>query len=118
MIQADGGTRTAAITGAAVALVDAMNVLLERKKIKHDPLKGLVAAVSVGIFKDEVLLDLCYEEDSNCQTDLNVVMTQAGEFIEIQGTAEDKPFTRAQSDAMLEMAEKGIQELVKNSKKL
>ncbi len=66
VIQADGGTRTAAITGAAVALVDAMNVLLERKKIKHDPLKGLVAAVSVGIFKDEVLLDLCYEEDSNC----------------------------------------------------
>ena len=63
--------------------------------------------------QDEVLLDLCYEEDSNCQTDLNVVMTQAGEFIEIQGTAEDKPFTRAQSNAMLEMAEKGIAELIK-----
>ena len=113
VIQADGGTRTAAITGAAVALIDAMNVLLEKKKIKQDPLKGLVAAVSVGIFQDEVLLDLCYEEDSNCQTDLNVVMTQAGEFIEIQGTAEEKPFTRAQSNAMLDMAEKGIAELVK-----
>lgn len=113
VIQADGGTRTAAITGAAVALIDAMNTLLEKKKIKQDPLKGLVAAISVGIFQDEVLLDLCYEEDSNCQTDLNVVMTQAGEFIEIQGTAEDKPFTRVQCNAMLEMAEKGIQELVK-----
>ena len=113
VIQADGGTRTAAITGAAVALVDAMNVLLSNKKIKQDPLKGLVAAISVGMYQDEVLLDLCYEEDSNCQTDLNVVMTQAGEFIEIQGTAEDKPFTRVQCNAMLEMAEKGIQELVK-----
>ena len=113
VIQADGGTRTAAITGAAVALVDAMNVLLEKKKIKHDPLKGLVAAISVGMYQDEVLLDLCYEEDSNCQTDLNVVMTQSGEFIEIQGTAEDKPFTRTQADAMLEMAEKGIQQLIK-----
>ena len=89
-----------------------MNVLLEKKKIKHDPLKGLVAAISVGIFKDEALLDLCYEEDSNCQTDLNVVMTQSGEFIEIQGTAEEKPFTRAQSNEMLELAEKGIKELI------
>ena len=80
---------------------------------EQDPLKGLVAAISVGIYQDEVLLDLCYEEDSSCQTDLNVVMTQAGEFIEIQGTAEEKPFTREQSNAMLEMAEKGIAELVK-----
>ena len=98
---------------AAVALVDAMNVLLETKKIKHDPLKGLVAAISVGMYQDKALLDLCYEEDSNCQTDLNVVMTQAGEFIELQGTAEDKPFTRAQCNEMLELAEKGIQELIK-----
>ena len=82
------------------------------KKIKQDPLKGLVAAISVWMYQDEVLLDLCYEEDSNCQTDLNVVMTQAGEFIEIQGTAEDKPFTRSQCNAMLELAEKGIQELI------
>ena len=113
MIQADGGTRTAAITGAAVALIDAMNVLLEKKKIKQDPLKGLVAAISVGMYQDQALLDLCYEEDSSCQTDLNVVMTQAGEFIEFQGTAEEKPFTRAQCNEMLELAEKGIQELIK-----
>lgn len=116
VIQADGGTRTASITGAAVALVDAINHLLAEKKIKHDPLVGLVAAVSVGIYQDEVLLDLCYEEDSNCQTDLNVVMTQTGEFIEIQGTAEDKPFTRQQCNAMLEMAEQGIQQLIEQQK--
>ncbi|GAB00116.1 ribonuclease PH [Acinetobacter sp. NBRC 100985] len=72
----------------------------------------MVAAISVGMYQDEVLLDLCYEEDSNCQTDLNVVMTQAGEFIEIQGTAEEKPFTRQQCNAMLELAEKGILELI------
>ncbi len=89
-----------------------MNVLLEKKKIKQDPLKGLVAAISVGIYQDQVLLDLCYEEDSNCQTDMNVVMTQAGEFIEIQGTAEEKPFTRTQANDMLEVAEKGIQTLI------
>lgn len=116
VIQADGGTRTASITGAAVALVDAINHLLAEKKIKHDPLVGLVAAISVGIYQDEVLLDLCYEEDSNCQTDLNVVMTQTGEFIEIQGTAEDKPFTRQQCNAMLEMAEQGIQQLIEQQK--
>lgn len=117
VIQADGGTRTAAITGAAVALVDAVTGLIEKKKIKHDPLKGLIAAISVGIYQGEALLDLCYEEDSNCQTDLNVVMTQQGEFIEIQGTAEDKPFTRAQSNDMLALAEKGIQELIKHQQK-
>ncbi|KAA8730924.1 ribonuclease PH [Acinetobacter qingfengensis] len=112
VIQADGGTRTASITGAAVALVDAVNVLLEQKKIKHDPLKGLIAAVSVGVFEGEALLDLCYEEDSNCETDLNVVMTQKGEFIEIQGTAEEKPFSREQANQMLALAEEGIQQLI------
>ena len=112
VIQADGGTRTASITGAAVALVDAMNVLLEQKKIKQDPLKGLVAAISVGIHEGEALLDLCYEEDSTCETDLNVVMTQNGEFIEIQGTAEEKPFTREQANQMLELAEEGIKQLI------
>lgn len=116
VIQADGGTRTASITGAAVALVDAINYLLNEKKIKKDPLIGLVAAISVGIYQDNVLLDLCYEEDSNCQTDLNVVMTQTGEFIEIQGTAEEKPFTRQQCNAMLEMAEYGIQQLIEQQK--
>lgn len=116
VIQADGGTRTASITGAAVALVDAINYLLNEKKIKKDPLIGLVAAISVGIYQDDVLLDLCYEEDSNCQTDLNVVMTQTGEFIEIQGTAEEKPFSRQQCNAMLEMAEYGIQQLIEQQK--
>ncbi len=117
VIQADGGTRTASITGAAVALVDAVNVLLAEKKIKQDPLKGLVAAISVGMFKDEAILDLCYEEDSNCETDLNVVMTQKGEFIEIQGTAEEKPFTREQANQMLALAEEGIKQLVVEQQK-
>lgn len=112
VLQADGGTRTASITGAAVALVDALEKLQKSKKLKADPLIGLVAAVSVGIKDGEVFLDLCYEEDSSCDTDLNVVMTQKGEFIEIQGTAEEKPFTRVQADAMLAMAEAGIQQLV------
>ena len=112
VLQADGGTRTASITGAAVALVDALEKLQQIKKLKADPLVGLVAAVSVGIKNGEVLLDLCYEEDSSCDTDLNVVMTQKGEFIEIQGTAGEKPFTRAQADEMLIMAEAGIKELI------
>ena len=117
VIQADGGTRTASITGAAVALIDAMNVLLEKKKIKNDPLKGLVAAVSVGIYNGEALLDLNYDEDSTCETDLNVVMTQSGEFIEIQGTAEEKPFTREQANQMLALAEEGIKQLVEEQQK-
>jgi ribonuclease PH len=112
VIQADGGTRTAAITGSAIALVDALNSLQTQKKLKHDPLKGLVAAISVGMYQGEALLDLCYEEDSKCETDLNVVMTQTGEFIELQGTAETKPFNRAQCNQMLELAEKGIAELI------
>lgn len=118
VIQADGGTRTASITGGAVALVDALSVLNEKKKLTQDPLLGLVAAISVGIKDGEVLLDLCYEEDSNCDTDLNVVMTQAGEFIEIQGTAEEKPFTRSQADSMLAIAEKGIADIVKKQQQV
>ena len=112
VLQADGGTRTASITGAAVALVDALEKLQAAKKLKDDPLVGLVAAVSVGIKNGEVLLDLNYSEDSSCDTDLNVVMTQKGEFIEIQGTAEEKPFTRAQVDEMLAIAEEGIKQLI------
>lgn len=112
VLQADGGTRTASITGAAIALVDALEKLQQAKKLKADPLVGLVAAVSVGIKNGEILLDLNYEEDSSCDTDLNVVMTQKGEFIEIQGTAEEKPFTRAQADEMLAMAETGIKQLI------
>jgi ribonuclease PH len=112
VLQADGGTRTASVTGAAVALIDALESLQKTKKLKADPLIGLVAAVSVGMKDGQAYLDLNYEEDSNCDTDLNVVMTQKGEFIELQGTAEDKPFTRAQADDMLALAEKGISELV------
>ena len=112
VLQADGGTRTASITGAAVALVDALEKLQAAKKLKADPLVGLVAAVSVGIKNGEVLLDLNYSEDASCDTDLNVVMTQKGEFIEIQGTAEEKPFTRAQVDEMLAIAEEGIKQLI------
>ena len=112
VLQADGGTRTASITGAAIALVVALEKLQATKKLKADPLVGLVAAVSVGIKNGEVLLDLNYSEDSSCDTDLNVVMTQKGEFIEIQGTAEEKPFTRAQVDEMLAVAEAGIKQLI------
>lgn len=121
VIQADGGTRTASITGAAVAVVDAIESMQKRegkKQLITDPLLGLVAAISVGVKDGEVLLDLCYEEDSNCDTDLNVVMTQKGEFIEIQGTAEEKPFTRTQADQMLAVAEKGIAELVEMQQKV
>lgn len=112
VIQADGGTRTASITGAAVALIDAFETLQRQNKLKTDPFVGLVAAVSVGIKDGQVLLDLDYDEDSSCDTDLNVVMTEAGGFIEIQGTAEDKSFTREQADAMLSLAESGIKELI------
>lgn len=112
VIQADGGTRTASITGAAIALIDALENLQRNKKLTQDPLLGLVAAVSVGIKDGKAYLDLNYLEDSTCDTDLNVVMTQAGGFIEIQGTAEDKPFTRDEADAMLALADAGIRSLI------
>jgi len=113
VLQADGGTRTASISGACVALVDAFTHLLETKKIKNDPLTGLVGAVSVGMYKDTPVLDLDYAEDSNAGTDMNVVMTQQGGFIEIQGSAEGAPFTREQSDNLLGLAENGIGEIIK-----
>lgn len=118
VIQADGGTRTASISGAAVALIDALEHLQRRKKLTQDPLLGLVAAVSVGINQGRVLLDLDYAEDSTCDTDLNVVMTQAGGFIEIQGTAEEKPFTRDEADAMLDLAELGIGQIIEAQKQV
>ena len=119
VIQADGGTRTASISGACVALVDAFTTLLERKRIKEDPLNGLIASVSVGIYKGEPVLDLDYPEDSNADTDMNVVMTQHGGFVEIQGTAEgDEPFTRQQSDQLLGLAEKGIGEIVRKQQEV
>jgi ribonuclease PH len=112
VIQADGGTRTASITGAYIALVDAINGLLAKKAIKKNPIHGQVAAISVGIYNGVPVLDLDYPEDSNAETDMNVVMNDAGGFIEIQGTAEGHAFRRNEMDAMLALAEKGIAELV------
>jgi ribonuclease PH len=112
VLQADGGTRTAAITGAFVAAQDAVNQLLAQGKLTASPIMGHVAAVSVGIVQGTPLLDLEYTEDSACDTDMNVVMTGAGHFIEVQGTAEGAAFTRQEMDALLALAEKGIGELV------
>ncbi len=112
VIQADGGTRTAAITGAYVAAHDAVSWLLAQGKIAASPLKDAVAAISVGIHEGQALLDLEYVEDSACDTDMNVVMTGAGHFVELQGTAEGVAFTRAEVDVLLNLAEKGIRELL------
>ena len=108
VIQADGGTRTASITGACVALVDAINTLLANGKIKQNPIKSLVAAVSVGIVNGEALCDLEYIEDSNAETDMNVVMTDDGRIIEVQGTAEGEPFSHEELLTLLELAKNGI----------
>ena len=112
VIQADGGTRTASITGAYVALVDAITHLRAQKLIKKDPLHGQLASVSVGIYEGVPVLDLDYAEDSNAETDMNVVMNDGGAFIEVQGTAEGHAFRRDEMDAMLDLAEKGIAELI------
>ncbi|WP_055026978.1 ribonuclease PH [Xanthomonas euvesicatoria] len=111
VLQADGGTRTAAITGAYVALADAVNLLIKRGDIKKHPLIGAVAAVSVGIYRGEPVLDLDYPEDSDCDTDMNVVMNDGGGFIELQGTAEGHAFRRDELNALLALAEKGMCEL-------
>src|SRR5690554_5240713 len=114
VIQADGGTRTASITGACVALMDAIDVLKQDKNgaMKGNPIKQLIAAVSVGIYKGEPVLDLDYAEDSAAETDMNVIMTESGGFIEVQGTAEGAPYTQEELNAMLDLARKGISELV------
>ena len=112
VIQADGGTRTAAITGGYVALVDAVSAMRGRMRPRRDPIHGAVAAVSVGICKGEAVLDLDYAEDSEAETDMNVVMNDAGGFIEIQGTAEGHAFRRVELDAMLDLARDGIATLV------
>ncbi|TXH88247.1 MAG: ribonuclease PH [Rhodoferax sp.] len=112
VIQADGGTRTAAITGAFVAAQDAVNGLLASGKIAESPITAQVAAISVGIVEGTPLLDLEYVEDSACDTDMNVVMTGAGHFVEVQGTAEGVAFSRAEMDALLALAEKGVAELM------
>lgn len=116
VIQADGGTRTASITGAFVALADAFGKLLEQGKISKMPLNSFVAAVSVGIKDSTVMLDLNYAEDSTCQVDMNIVMTDKGQLVEIQGTGEEKPFTRQEMEQMLAYGEKGIMELIELQK--
>ena len=116
VIQADGGTRTAAITGAFVALHDACGSLVDRGLIAASPIRDFVAAVSVGIYEGVPVLDLDYPEDSGCDTDMNVVMTGSGGLVEVQGTAEGAPFTPAQLDAMLALAQQGIRELIAKQK--
>lgn len=118
VIQADGGTRTASITGGCVALVEAVKWMQTRKIIKSDPIKQLIASVSVGIYQGFPVLDLDYQEDANAETDMNVVMTEKGEFIEVQGTAEGKPFKTHEMNAMMELAQKGTQELIFKQKRL
>ncbi|MEV8632905.1 ribonuclease PH [Streptosporangium sp. NPDC051023] len=113
VLQADGGTRTAAITGAYVALADAVRWMRERKMCNGDPLINSVAAVSVGVVGSTPLLDLCYTEDVAAETDMNVVMTGSGEFVEVQGTAEGKPFNRAALDELLDLGAAGCAELTR-----
>jgi ribonuclease PH len=112
VIQADGGTRTASITGAYVALQDAISTLLKSGKITENPLKQAVAAISVGVYKGQPVLDLDYIEDSDCDTDMNVVVTADGGFVEVQGTAEGEPFSREDMNAMLDLAAHGITQLI------
>ncbi|HEY8230464.1 MAG TPA: ribonuclease PH [Rhodanobacteraceae bacterium] len=112
VLQADGGTRCASITGAYVALVDAVNGLIQRGALKRNPIHGAVAAISAGIYQGVPVLDLDYAEDSRCDTDMNVVMNDGGGFIELQGTAEGHAFRREELDALLALAQKGIGELI------
>jgi len=118
VIQADGGTRTAAITGAYIALAEAAGGWLQRGIINVTPLKDSVAAVSIGIVDGKIFLDLCYEEDSKADVDMNFVMTGSGTFIEVQGTAESAPFTKKQMERMAEIAQGGIKDLLKAQKKV
>jgi ribonuclease PH len=111
VIQADGGTRTAAISGAYVAVADAVKWLMQQGTIAESPLKDNVAAISVGVYQGEPVLDLDYAEDSSCDTDMNVVMTGKGGMVEVQGTAEGEPFSRAALEALLDLAGKGIAEI-------
>lgn len=112
VIQADGGTRTAAITGGFVALMDACSVLVNNRQISEIPIKDFVAAISVGYVNGAELLDLCYAEDSNATVDMNVVMTSSGQLIEVQATGEESPFDRKVLDKMLDLAQSGIEKLI------
>jgi ribonuclease PH len=116
VIQADGGTRTASITGAFVAVQDAVRFLLDQKLLAASPVRDSVAAVSVGVYQGVPVLDLDYPEDSNCDTDMNVVMTGSGGLIEVQGTAEGVPFSRGEMNALLDLAQKGIRQLIEAQK--
>ena len=116
VIQADGGTRTASITGAYVAVAEAVKSWLDKGKLLQTPIKDAVAAVSIGIVEGRILLDLCYVEDSTADVDMNFVMTGSGKFIEVQGTAESAPFTRKQMERMAEIAQDGIKELLRAQK--
>ena len=116
VIQADGGTRTAAITGGFVALMDACAKLVNSKQISEIPIKDFVAAVSVGYVNGEQLLDLCYQEDSNATVDMNIVMTASGQFIEVQATGEESPFDREVLDDMIELAKQGIEKIIEIQK--
>lgn len=118
VIQGDGGTRTASITGSFIALADCLKHMKKEGVIEEMPIKDYVAATSVGIIKDQPILDLDYEEDSNAQVDMNIVMTSSGKFIEIQGTAEGEPFSGADMDNLLELAKKGIEKLIKLQKEM
>jgi ribonuclease PH len=118
VIQADGGTRTASITGAYVAMHDAITYLLKNNLITESPLTNAVAAISVGVYKGTPVLDLDYIEDSDCDTDMNVVMTGSGGFVEIQGTAEGYPFDRDAMNAMIDLAAHGIQQLLTLQKQI
>ena len=113
VLQADGGTRTAAITGAYVAMVDAVEKMMKKGKLKSNPVHGQVAAISVGIYRGEPVLDLDYAEDSDCECDMNVVMNDAGHFIEVQGTAGGHAFRREELDSLLNLAQGGIADLIK-----
>lgn len=112
VIQADGGTRTAAITGSFLALNDALSDMVAKGRIKEMPITNFVAATSVGIYQGEVLVDLCYEEDSNAEVDMNMVMTEDGEIIEIQGTGEERPFKKEELQKMLTLGEESIKRII------
>lgn len=118
VIQADGGTRTASITGAFIALAHAIEKLMDHGEIEENPIKDYLAATSVGVVNGEILLDLCYEEDSSADVDMNVVMTGSGKFVEVQGTGEEATFTRCELNELLDLAEKGIHALIHTQKEV
>ncbi len=118
VLQADGGTRCASITGGFVALAIALQRMVEKGELEKLPLTSYVSAVSIGVYEDEPILDLCYEEDSNASVDFNVIMTANGDIIEIQGTGEERPFTKAEMDKMMALGKKGVLKLIREQKKI